>query len=58
MTGEGGGQLAGHADILVAVPDRDTPRIQEVHLAVVHVLCDLVEGALAPNPADSPRGAR
>jgi D-sedoheptulose 7-phosphate isomerase len=58
LAGEGGGRLAADADILVAVPDRDTPRIQEVHLAVVHVLCDLVEAALAPNPADTPRGAR
>jgi D-sedoheptulose 7-phosphate isomerase len=57
LTGEGGGRLAGHTDVLVAVPDRNTPHIQEVHLAVVHVLCDLVEGTLAANPADSPRGA-
>lgn len=47
LTGEGGGRMADAADVLIAVPDRDTPRIQEVHLTVVHLLCDLIEGALA-----------
>jgi D-sedoheptulose 7-phosphate isomerase len=58
LTGEGGGRLADAADILIAVPDRDTPRIQEVHLTVVHLLCDIIEGALANDPGRAPRSAR
>jgi len=39
--------VAGACDIAIRVPDGDTPLIQEVHLAVVHVLCDLIEAAFA-----------
>ena len=46
MTGEGGGRLAGIADILVAVPSSDTPRIQEVHTALYHYVCETVERRL------------
>lgn len=47
LTGKTGGRVAGECDIAIRVPDADTPLIQEVHLAVVHVLCDLIEAALA-----------
>lgn len=50
LTGEGGGRCAEWADVLVAVPSRHTPRIQEVHITVGHVLCDLVEKALLERP--------
>ena len=46
LTGEGGGELAPLADLLIAVPSRDTQRIQEVHGMVVHVLCEIVEDAI------------
>lgn len=46
FTGEGGGQCAALADALIAVPSRETPRIQEVHITVGHMLCDLVERAI------------
>ncbi len=46
LTGAGGGPLAAWVDHLIDVPDTDTPRIQEVHGMVVHVLCELVEEAL------------
>ena len=46
MTGEGGGRLAEIADILVAVPSSDTPRIQEVHTALYHYVCETVERRL------------
>jgi D-sedoheptulose 7-phosphate isomerase len=48
LTGEGGGALAPLADHLIAVPSRDTQRIQEVHGMVVHILCEIVEDAVAP----------
>jgi len=47
LTGQSGGRIAGACDIAICVPDTDTPLIQEAHLAVVHVLCDLIEAAFA-----------
>ena len=46
MTGSGGGKLAAHADLLLNVPSNDTPRIQEAHILVGHIICELVEAAL------------
>ena len=46
FTGEGGGQCAGLADVLLDVPSRSTPRIQEAHAAAYHVLCELIEQGL------------
>jgi len=46
LTGEGGGRLRELADYLIDVPHRETPRIQEVHAMVVHILCQVVEEAL------------
>lgn len=46
LTGGGGGLLAGLADYLIDVPHHETPRIQEVHAMVVHILCELVEEAV------------
>jgi len=43
-----GGPLAGTADIAIQVPSRDTQLIQQVHLAVEHLICRLVEQALYP----------
>ena len=46
FSGEGGGHCAAAADILVAVPSRETPRIQEIHELAGHVLCEWVEAEL------------
>lgn len=43
MTGEGGGQLAALSDYLIAIPSRNTPRIQEGHMLLGHIICQLVE---------------
>jgi D-sedoheptulose 7-phosphate isomerase len=43
MTGQGGGKLAPLADILLDVPSRATPRIQEVHICLYHYICQEVE---------------
>jgi D-sedoheptulose 7-phosphate isomerase len=48
MSGGGGGRLGGLVHYLVDVPAHETPRIQEVHGIVVHVLCQFVEEALHP----------
>jgi len=38
LTGAGGGKLAGLADVLLDVPSKSTPRIQEAHLLILHIL--------------------
>jgi D-sedoheptulose 7-phosphate isomerase len=43
MTGEGGGRLAALCDYLIAIPSRNTPRIQEGHMLLGHIICQLVE---------------
>lgn len=43
LTGEGGGELAGKVDHCIRVPDGRTPRIQEAHLVVEHILCEALE---------------
>lgn len=48
MTGEGGGRLAAHADILLDVPSRVTAAVQQVHICIYHYLCDQVETRYAP----------
>ena len=46
LTGGGGGRLAGAVDYLIDVPHSATARIQEVHVMVVHILCQIVEEAM------------
>lgn len=46
LTGEGGGKLASLCDECLCVPSKSTPRIQECHLIVEHILCACVEEAL------------
>ena len=44
LTGRDGGAAGRLADIHVNVPDVSTPRVQEVHLTLIHAICELVEG--------------
>ena len=44
--GRGGGHLRELADVALVIPADDTARIQELHLAIEHVICDLVEDRL------------
>ncbi len=46
MTGESGGKLKDHCDYLINIPSTVTPRIQECHIMVGHVICELVEEKL------------
>ena len=46
MTGESGGKLKEHCDFLINIPSSVTPRIQECHIMVGHVICELVEEKL------------
>lgn len=43
MTGAGGGKLQGLCDHLLCVPSKDTPRIQEAHILIGHIICDAIE---------------
>jgi D-sedoheptulose 7-phosphate isomerase len=49
FTGKSGGSIAEYADFLIAVPSCDTPRIQEVHILIGHVICQIVEQNLFEN---------
>ena len=46
LTGKGGGKIKDLADLSVIVPSDDTQRIQEAHITIGHILCDLVEKEL------------
>jgi D-sedoheptulose 7-phosphate isomerase len=48
FTGEDGGKMIGRSDVLFRVPSRMTPRIQETHITLGHVLCELVDRELFP----------
>ena len=46
MTGATGGRMKALADLLINIPSTDTPRIQEAHITVGHIICELVEQAM------------
>ena len=50
FTGQSGGQLKAFSDHLINIPSSDTPRIQESHIMTGHIICQLVEEKLYPNP--------
>ena len=41
-----GGKMKDVADVAICVPSTDTPRIQESHITIGHILCDIVEKEL------------
>jgi len=49
LTGEGGGKMAPLADCLLAVPSRNTPLIQQVHVCIYHYLCQRIEQRMMEN---------
>lgn len=50
LTGESGGKMKLLCDLTVCIPSSVTPRIQESHILVGHIICELVEAALFPKP--------
>ncbi len=46
FTGAGGGKMKDACDYLLNVPSTDTPRIQESHILVGHIICELVEAKI------------
>lgn len=43
LTGESGGKMKDYGGILLNVPSTDTPRIQESHIMIGHIICEMVE---------------
>ncbi|GAB4299670.1 MAG: D-sedoheptulose 7-phosphate isomerase [Desulfuromonadia bacterium] len=46
LLGRDGGVIRDLVDIPIVIPSHDTPRIQEAHSLIIHIVCDLVEEAL------------
>lgn len=46
LTGEAGGSMISMCDYLIQVPSTDTPRIQESHILIGHIICELVENEI------------
>lgn len=46
LTGAGGGKMKELSDYLFNVPSTDTPRIQESHILIGHIICELVEAKI------------
>lgn len=48
LLGNAGGKIAEMVDLPLVVPHPDTPRIQEVHITISHIICQLIEDELFP----------
>ena len=48
FTGNNGGKMKDICKYIINVPSNDTPRIQEVHILIGHIVCELVEANLFP----------
>lgn len=46
LLGRDGGTIAGIVETALTVPVRETPRIQEAHVTIIHIICELVEKKL------------
>jgi D-sedoheptulose 7-phosphate isomerase len=46
LLGKDGGKLKNLSDLSIVVPSENTPRIQEVHICICHILCELIEKEL------------
>lgn len=46
FTGQSGGQMLEFADVLINVPSQNTARIQETHILIGHIICEIVEKEL------------
>jgi D-sedoheptulose 7-phosphate isomerase len=46
FTGKNAGQIDDHCDVLIKIPSTDTPRIQELHILLGHIICEIVEQEL------------
>ena len=49
LSGKEGGEMNELCDLNLVIPSHDTPRIQEMHMLIGHILCQLVDDAIAVN---------
>ena len=49
LTGKDGGSLAKMANIALVVPSSVTARIQESHILIIHIICEIVEDHIKSN---------
>lgn len=47
LSGATGGKMKNFCDLTLCVPSKETPRIQESHILIIHIICDLIERAYA-----------
>mgnify|MGYP001824423555 FL=1 len=52
LTGQGESKMQEHCDYCIRVPSKSTPRIQESHIMLGHIICGIVEGALFDNAGE------
>jgi D-sedoheptulose 7-phosphate isomerase len=53
LTGKDGGALARQADVAITIPSTSTARIQECHIAIGHLFCELLDADFGENGADN-----
>ncbi len=49
LTGNNGGKMKDICDIIIKIPSDDTPRIQEGHILIGHIICQLIEEEMFPD---------
>ncbi|MCB0731085.1 MAG: D-sedoheptulose 7-phosphate isomerase [Ignavibacteriae bacterium] len=49
LSGKGGGKFNGNCDLNLIVPSNDTPRVQEMHILVGHIICQVVDNEYSKN---------
>ena len=49
FTGKSGGEMKDICDIMICIRSEDTPRIQEAHILIGHIICQLIEQEMFPN---------
>ena len=54
LTGGNGGELLELSDIAIVAPSSNTPRIQEVHIVALHLICELIDERMMAMPAAAP----
>lgn len=49
LTGKSGGEMDNYCDYCIKIPSDETPRIQETHILISHIICSIVEEAIFDN---------
>jgi len=49
LLGCGGGKVAQESDFPIICSSNETPRVQEMHILIIHILCSVIENKLFPS---------